>query len=192
MTNLRCKQCNDLIVQGTSFCRSCGAALSNDASLSEQQTAILKNDEASTTRRLDSRSTNPYGNPSENVKGRPWRLIFVGVIILLIVGCISIISIVRSVSNRRAKAAVTSQISRGLVYPGSRVILDLGQEGGGSVMQLETSDPLNKVQTWYIAQLQPQKILQATMHSTILRKDNVTATLMSENNSTTIVIKQVP
>ena len=192
MTNLRCEQCNDQIVQGTSFCRNCGAALRNDANLSEQQTAILKSDEAPTTRRLDPRSTNPYGEPSQNAKGRPWRLIVVGGIILLVVGCVSIITVLRSVSNRRAKGAVASQISRDLIYPGSKVIIDLGQDGGGSVMQLETSDPLNKVQTWYISQLQPQKILQATMHSTILRKDNVTATLVGENNSTTIVIKQAP
>ncbi len=192
MTNLRCKQCNDPIAQGTSFCRSCGAAVSNGANLSEQQTAILKTDETPTTRRLDPRPTNPYVEPAEKLKGRPWRLIFVAGVILLIVGCLSIISIVRSVSNRRAKAAAVSQISRGLIYPGSKVILDLGQEGGGSVMQLETSDPLSKVQTWYISQLQPQKILQATIHSTILRKDNVTATLVGENNSTTIVIKQAP
>jgi len=166
--------------------------LSYDANLSEQQTAILKSDQASTTRRLDPRPTNPYGDASEKVKGRPWRLIIVAGVILLIVGCVSIISVVRSISNRRAKAALVSQISRGLIYPGSKVILDLGQQNGGSIMQLETSDPLNKVQTWYISQLQPQKILQATIHSTILRKDNVTATLVGENNSTTIVIKQTP
>ncbi len=57
-------------------------------------------------------------------------------------------------------------------------------------MQLATSDSLGKVQTWYVSNLQPTKILQLTQGTVILRKDNVTATLAAENNTTNIVIKQ--
>ena len=68
--------------------------------------------------------------------------------------------------------------------------MDLANEGGGSVLQLQSSDPLDKVQGWYMSNLQPTKIMQVTSGTVILRKDNVTATVVADNNTTNIVIKQ--
>ncbi|MCU1264462.1 MAG: hypothetical protein JWM21_780 [Acidobacteria bacterium] len=76
------------------------------------------------------------------------------------------------------------------MYPGSHVVIDLTNESGGSILQLTTSDPLDKVQNWYISNLQPTKILQVTLGTVILKKDNVTATIVAENTTTNIVIKQ--
>ena len=65
----------------------------------------------------------------------------------------------------------------------------MGDQGGG-VLQMGTSDALDKVQSWYVSNLKPTKIMQVTSGTVILRRDNVTATLVADNNSTTIVIKQ--
>jgi len=69
-------------------------------------------------------------------------------------------------------------------------MLDLSNDGVGSVLQMSTRDPLDKVQSWYVVNLQPTKILQVTSGTVILRKDNVTATLVAEHDTTNIVIKQ--
>jgi hypothetical protein len=90
---------------------------------------------------------------------------------------------------KNQSAPPSIHVSRTLMYPDARVVLDLG-DSGGAVLQLATSDSLDKVQTWYAAQLKPDKILRATMYTSILRKDNVTVTLVLENNTTMIVIKQ--
>lgn len=110
---------------------------------------------------------------------------------LLVVALLGLGSIVRSViKSRPLSSHAGSPVSRTLLYPGARVVLDLTNESGGSVLQLTTTDSLDKVQTWYISTLQPTKILRLTAGTLILRKDNVTATLAAENNTTTIVIKQ--
>jgi len=98
-------------------------------------------------------------------------------------------AVVRSLKSR-SEIQNSGQISRALIYPGSSVILDLANEAGGSVLQLRSSDPFEKVQAWYLSNLQPTKILQVTSGTVILRKDNVIATLVAENNTTAIVIKQ--
>jgi hypothetical protein len=109
---------------------------------------------------------------------------------LIIVALLGVGSVVQSFLKSQSKSQGGSPISRTLIYPGSRVVLDLANEGGGSVLQMGTSDALDKVQSWYISNLQPTKVLQVTSGTVIMRKDNVTATLVAENNSTNIVIKQ--
>ena len=65
----------------------------------------------------------------------------------------------------------------------------MGDSGGG-VLQMTTRDPLSKVQSWYVEQMKPDKVLQVTYNSTIMRKDKVMTTLIAENDITSIVIKQ--
>lgn len=81
------------------------------------------------------------------------------------------------------------QISRSLIYPGSRTVVDVG-DSGGAVLQLESSDSLDKVQAWYESNLKPMKTLRVNSNSIILKRDKVTVTLGYEDKTTSIVIKQ--
>lgn len=78
-----------------------------------------------------------------------------------------------------------------MIYPGAKTILDLTYDDGSAVLQLQTPDPLDKVQSWYEAKLQPGKTLRATPGSVIMKTNALTATLVAEDNLTTIVIKKV-
>jgi hypothetical protein len=190
MTEANCSACGAELIPGAGFCRQCGSASGTAAGTSEQPTAILNQpNDSSTTQRLDPRPTSPTQPSASGPSPANVRLkIFVAG--LIIVALLGLGSVVRSVIKSRKQSQISSQISRALIYPGARMTLDLSNEGGGSVMQLATSDPLSKVQTWYVSNLQPTKILQLTQGTVILRKDNVTATLAAENNTTNIVIKQ--
>jgi hypothetical protein len=185
MIESKCSACGAELIPGAGFCRQCG----NAAGTSEQRTAILNQpNDSSTTQRLVSRPTSPAQSSAAGPSAANGRLkVFIAG--LIIVALLGLGWVARSVIKSRSRSQSGSQISRALIYPGARVILDLN-EGAGSVMQLATSDPLNKVQTWYVSNLQPTKILQVTQGTIILRKDNVTATLVAENNTTNIVIKQ--
>jgi hypothetical protein len=202
---LNCSACGAGLMPGAGFCRQCGAAAIEPGETSEQPTAILnQTTDRSTTQRLDPRPTSPgYHDPTQTASrelsnahpstlassARSGRLkvVLAGVIIIALLGIGS--AVVRSLKSR-SETQSSGQVSRALIYPGSRIILDLANESGGSVLQLQTSDPLDKVQTWYMSNLQPTKILRVTSGTVILRKDNVTATLVTENNTTAIVIKQ--
>ena len=205
MSELNCSACGAGLMPGAGFCRQCGAAAIELGETSEQPTAILnQTTDRSTTQRLDPRPTSPgyrdatqtasrklsNAHPStfaSSAKSGRLKVLLAGVIIIALLGIGS--AVVRSLKSRSGTQG-SGQVSRALIYPGSRIILDLANEGGGSVLQLQTSDPLDKVQAWYMSNLQPTKILQVTLGTLILRKDNVTATVVADNNTTNIVIKQ--
>jgi hypothetical protein len=198
MSEARCGTCGTPLIPGTGFCRQCGAPTAPEL---EQPTAILGQAAEGTTKRLDPRPTNPYRETSgadelahqlsevADVPGaRPRKLLFVGILVVAVLACVSIVGVVRSVLKPQP-VTQSVRVNRSLMYPNSKVILDMGDSGGG-VLQMSTSDPLQTVQAWYVQQMKPDKILQATLNSAIMRKDNVSATLLSENNTTTIIIKQ--
>jgi hypothetical protein len=194
MSEPNCSACGAALVPGAGFCRQCGAPVLEAAATSEQPTAILnQSPDSSTTQRLDPRPTSPgYRDAAPSASEPPagsgrLKVFLAGLIILALLG---LGSVVQSVLKSRRQSQGTSQVSRTLIYPGSRIVLDINSEGGGSVLQLGTSDPLEKVHSWYVSNLKPTKILQVTSGTVILRKDNVTATLVAESNSTNIVIKQ--
>ena len=200
MSEARCTVCGADLIAGTGFCRECGAPIVGGA---EDPTAILNHPPDGTTQRLDPRPTNPYREAASSAPAqladasatappgaRPRKFLFVGVLIVAVLAGSAIVGVVRSVLKNHTVTRTAGPVSRALIYPGSRIVLDLSQDSGSGVLQLMTSDPLDQVKAWYVTNLKPDKILQATMSTAILRKDNVTATLVSENNSTTIVIKQ--
>ena len=193
MSELNCSGCGATLVPGAGFCRQCGAPVLQPET-SEQPTAILNQaPDSSTTRRLDPRPTSPgYRDAAPSGSSKPpagsgrLKIFLAGLIIVALFG---LGSVVRSVLKTRRENQGSSQVSRALIYPGSRIVLDMGDQGGG-VLQMGTSDALDKVQSWYVSNLKPTKIMQVTSGTVILRRDNVTATLVADNNSTTIVIKQ--
>jgi hypothetical protein len=164
---------------------------------SEQITATFGTQpEAVATKRLNPRPTAPrYEINSELTASAdapfanvPWpKLITVGIILsILVIGSLGVAWSLRSLS----RATNALEINKSLIYPGSRTVVNVG-DSGGAVLQLETSDPLEKVRAWYEVNLKPTKTLQVTPGSVILKNKDITATLVSEDKHTSIVIKQV-
>ena len=114
------------------------------------------------------------------------RLTTIGIVIVVLV--LVSIGVIWGLKGRNQTAS-NFLVDRSLVYPGARTVVDFGDKGGG-VLQLETADALEKVREWYDGNLKPTKTLRVTPSSVIQKKDNVTVTLVSENNITSVVIKQ--
>jgi len=193
-----CTKCGAELIPGTSFCRQCGQPATETASGSEQVTALFgQTQDATTTKRLDPRPTTPgYEVNSDSLAAqsasltgpkRSWpKLISFGIgLLLLIIVAVGVMWSLRVGS----RSAGNIQVSRSLVYPGSRTVMDMG-DSGGAVLQLETSDALDKVQAWYESNFKPMKTLRVNSNSIILKRDKITVTLGHEDNTTSIVIKQ--
>jgi len=60
----------------------------------------------------------------------------------------------------------------------------------GRAIQLQTGDSLDRVLAWYEGILKPTKTMRLTYTSFVLKNQNVTATIATEDNKTNILIKQ--
>ena len=198
MSQAICPKCGAELISGTSFCRQCGQPTIEAPPSSEQVTAIFgQSQDVATTKRLDPRPTTPgyevnsqsLANPSASLirSKRSWpKLITIGIVLSLLI--VVSVGVLWSLRARRPSTS-SVQISRSLIYPGSRTVVDMC-DSGGAVLQLETTDALDKVQAWYESNLKPTKTLRVNSTSTILKREKVTVTLVSEDNLTSIVIKQ--
>ena len=198
MSQAICTKCGAELIPGTSYCRQCGRPTMESPSSSEQATAIFgQPQDPATTKRLDPRPTTPgYEVDSDSLAAQStsltrskhsWpKLIIIGIVLSFLI--VVSVGVVRSLKAGRQSAS-SLQINRSLIYPGSRTIVDVSDRGG-AVLQLETRDALDKVQAWYEVNLKPTKTLRVTPTSVIQRNANVTVTLVSENNLTSIVIKE--
>ncbi len=193
-----CTECGAELLPNTSYCRQCGKPVTQPIPSSEQVTSILdKSSDVSTTKHLEPRPTTPtYSLHSDSLASTSvsraglktgWsKLMIIGIVVsVLLVVSFAVLWLWRS--GPRSKGS--NQVTRSLIYPGSRTIVDIG-DSGGAVLQLETSDPLEKVRLWYEVNLKPTKTLQVTPSSIIQKQDRVTVTLVSEDKHTSIVIKQ--
>jgi ribosomal protein L40E len=192
-----CTKCGAELIPGTSYCRQCGQPAIESGLSSEQVTAIFgQTQDPSTTKLLDPRPTTPAyevnsdslaASSASSARSRySWpKLITICLVLLVLV----VVSVGVMWSLRAGRQSATIQISRALIYPGSRTVVDVS-DSGGAVLQLETPDALDKVRAWYEGNLKPTKTLRVTSTSVILKNENVTATLVSENSTTSIVIKQ--
>ena len=197
MNQTVCAKCGTVLPAGTSFCRQCGQPAAETALSSEQTTAVLgTSPDAGTTKRLDPRPTaTDYELNSESLtrasasraSASSWTRVVTVAIVVVVLALISV-GVIWGLKGRNS--ANNFLVDRSLVYPGSRTLVDFGDRGG-SVLQLETADAFEKVRDWYDANLKPTKTLRVTPSSVIQKKDNVTVTLVSENNVTSVVIKQV-
>src|SRR5436190_23264121 len=154
MTVMKCSNCGADLIPGTGFCRQCG---SRPIVSGEQPTAILNQPPDGTTRRLEPELSREDTAVSASRVVRSPRFVVFAIILVTILSVVGIAALRRS-SIFSGTTELAAPVSRDLVYPGSRVVLDLTQDQGAAVLQLETSDPLNKVQAWYMGQLKPDKI----------------------------------
>ena len=156
-----------------------------------------------TTQRLDPRPTRPErGSLNKPIRDsiapavigdntiRPQRRLplpaIIGGIVLLVV-----IGIVVSIATVRTRNHSTATDNAGLIYPGSQTVVDMTTEAGRAI-QLQTGDSLDQVLAWYDASLKPTKRMRLTSTSFVLKNQDVTATIATEDNKTNILIKQSP
>ena len=189
MNVIKCQKCGADCVQGTSFCRQCGAAIDPETATvpSEQATALLDQSVNAATQRFEPRATGPdparfappVVEPTET-RATSRRGILIGAFVL---GVITVIC-VAAVLGLRGRGETTSN----LVYPGARTIVDMTGDGGRA-LHLETADSFSTVEEWYQKELKPEKTMRLTSSSVVLKNDKTTATIASEGAKTSILIK---
>jgi hypothetical protein len=64
--------------------------------------------------------------------------------------------------------------------------------GGGHAIALETADSFDEVQDWYRRTLQPEKVVQLTSASIVMKNEKITATIVREGGKTSILLKTEP
>ena len=193
---LTCRQCGAELLPQTSFCRQCGAAITPSGGLQgdERPTVLFDEADVVATQRLDPRPTSPervnLKLPSTALIEKPKKSISRVVLLsslfaVVLIAIVCALAIVRHRSNRIASG-------EGLVYPGARKLVDVVAEGGGRAIQLETSDSFESVDEWYRKAMKPQKVVQLTSASVVLKNDKTTATIVTEYNKTNILLKIIP
>jgi hypothetical protein len=197
MSSITCLSCGAEIADGARFCRQCGQHLTAiaPANVLEATTKTLETpaEGGVTTQRLNPKPTSPNyqseltPQPSLMSKGlsvaRQKRNAFIGGLTILAIALISVV-ILTSLRNRDS-----ALVSRSLIYPGAETVLDMtrGEEG---VLELRTGDPFDKVVEWYVANLKPTKNAKLSKTSVLLKTDEITVGIATEDNKTNILIKQ--
>lgn len=198
MSVSQCSGCGSGLLPEARFCRQCGASVTSNVATdsSELPTAILnRTTENVTTNRLEPRPTSSDPRSlkapapvsiSTNMpvpRRRVATWISGAVLLIIIIGIISSVAYVRNRSHSRTTD------SSALVYPGSQTIVDMQGEGYRT-LHFQTLDSLEQVVAWYETNLKPTKTMRLTSTSVILKNQNVTATIATEDNRTNILIKQ--
>jgi len=180
--------------------RQCGATVTATSAVitSEELTRKLNERiEGVATQHLESRATGPgpgsLRNSDDNsvaasLSGPPSRrkipLALLGVGVLVI-----IVAVISSVAFVRMRSHSRTTDSAALMYPGAQTVVDMTSEEGRAI-QLQTADSLDRVLAWYDESLKPTKRMRLTSTSFVLRNQNVTATIVTEDDKTNILIKQ--
>lgn len=149
-----------------------------------------------TTSRLKPRTTSPetpmprvgvgFGAEkaaARQTKSRRALLIGSAIVVLLLCGIIASVAYFSLINSRITEDAT-------LFYPGSRTIVDMVSDDGRTI-QLQTNDPLDKVIAWYEDSIKPTKTMRLTSTNVVLKNQNVTTTLATENGKTNILIKKL-
>jgi hypothetical protein len=142
------------------------------------------------TQRFDPRPTASKEGSGSDVsrKSKPARtIVLLGLLLLLAVA--AVVSTVVIFKNHN-KARVAS--AEAMLYPGSRKMMDVVASGGGRAVSLETSDSFDEVSQWYQAKIKPDKVVQLTERSVIIKDDKVTVTIIGDDNKTNVLLKIVP
>ena len=192
-----CQQCGGELLPQTSFCRQCGTPISSPApdTASESTTRLLDESDAVTTQRLDPRPTGPGRGPLNSPNAVPLAPARRGgnklgllslVVLVLLVGIVSTVAIMR---NRHDRGTV---VVDSLTYPGSRKLVDIVSDGGGHAVHLETGDSFDEVQDWYRRKLEPEKVMQLTTFSVVMKNEKTTATIVREGDKTNVLLKIGP
>ena len=202
MNVIKCEKCGAECAEGTNFCRQCGAPIDPESVTppSEQATALLEQPANVATHRFQARPTGPEpgrspqpdyaadaNRPPVNVAPPASPQNRRGIMIVaFVLGVITVI-VVAAVLGLRGHSEKTGN----LVYPGARTVVDMTGDGGRA-LHLETKDAFSDVEAWYQKQLKPDKTMRLTSSSVVMKNRTTTATLASEGDKTSILIKVAP
>ena len=190
MTEVKCHTCGTDLLPGTGFCRQCGTAVSGSGGVdsSEQPTAIFPDKTVATTQRLRPRSTSPTGPelPTTKSSGLRRNAILIAFSIVLLLGVVAALAVLTD-RNRGSDPA-----GEALLYPGATTKVKMSHDQGDRTVQLETSDSLERVESWYQSQMKVDKTIRLTSNSVVMKNQKVSITLAVENNKTNILIKEMP
>lgn len=81
-------------------------------------------------------------------------------------------------------------ISRAFIYPGAKTTMEVLDESEGNVLQLETSDSIEKVVNWYTEKLKPTKTVKMPGSNVILATDEIKAIITAKGDGTNILLTQ--
>ena len=192
MNPLVCRQCGAELVPDTKFCRNCGTAISlYDGSVDDERIRNMRyGEDLVATQPFDRRHTAPedprLAVSATRTTRSPIRFLVVGAVIFCVLAAIfSTVVLVKIRSQRR----VVSDES--VIYPGSRKTMDIGA-GGGRAVSLETTDSFDQVKEWYQVKLKPEKVVQLTGNSVVMKSNNTTATIIGDENKTNVLLKILP
>lgn len=85
-----------------------------------------------------------------------------------------------------------TSINRALIYPGAETTMEVTDAEEGNVLQLRTSDSLDKVVDWYTAKLKPRKVVRMKKPApqVILEADETNVVINENGDGTTIILTQ--
>jgi len=204
MNVIRCSECRAELLPEANYCRWCGATVASASAeviTSEEPTRHLNERiEGGATQRLEPRATSPSPGSLKNPGGdsvaaanlhrqatssrrQVPKVLLLGGVALVIVAIISSVAFVKMRSHSR----ITDNAA--LIYPGAQTVVDMTSDEGRAI-QLQTGDSLDRVLAWYEGTLKPTKTMRLTSTSFVLKNQQVTATIATEDNKTNILIKQ--
>ena len=192
MNPLVCRQCGAALLPDTNFCRKCGTSISLDSgSVDDDRASTIRyGEDFVATEPFGARHTAPESPVSvTSTKGTtpgPVKLLVIGVVIFFVLA--AIFSTVVFVKIRSQQRVVSDE---SIIYPGSRKTMDIGA-GGGRAVSLETTDSFDRVREWYQAKLKPEKVVQLTENSVVMKGNNATATIIGDENKTNVLLKILP
>ncbi len=112
------------------------------------------------------------------------------VALLVIVSVVGVIMYVRS-SRTHSPVSVNKLDHQALIYPGARTMANVTSPTGTGVLQLQTSDDMDKVANWYLVHLKPAS-RQRVSSMVTMTSGNVNVVILSDSGSTNIRITQTP
>ena len=81
-------------------------------------------------------------------------------------------------------------IDQSFIYPGARTTMEMTRAGQGSMVQLETEDPVERVADWYTKRLKPTETVKVPGSNIVLNSAEMKAIISQRGNTTTILLKQ--
>ena len=155
---------------------------------SEQPTAIFPDKTTATTQRLHPRSTSPTRSEHQATKPAGFRRN----VILLIFSIVLLVGVVAALGVLSDRNLSSDPAGEALLYPGATTKVKMSHDQGDRTIQLETSDSLERVESWYQSQMKVDKTIRLTSNSVVMKNQKVSITLAVENNKTNILIKEMP
>lgn len=83
-----------------------------------------------------------------------------------------------------------SGIFHDFVYPGAQVTMEVSDPNEGNVLQLRTSDSMERVVNWYTEKLKPTQVVRANGSHVVLKASQLTAVINAEGSQTMVLLHQ--